>query len=76
VLDLSALETISESSVPQKEESNEQKLSRWYPRWKGGKPIYYGNTEAFGFALDTVGRAVRYLQSWKMILYYNGRNKN
>jgi UMF1 family MFS transporter len=35
-------------------------VSRWYPRWRG-KPVYHGNSEALGWALDSVGRGVAFI---------------
>lgn len=34
-----------------------EELPLCYPRWRG-KPVYHGNPEVLGWALDTVGRAV------------------
>ena len=41
--------------------NNEQNaLPRWYPRWwKSGNPVYHGNVEAFGWAIDSVARSVQ-----------------
>lgn len=60
--ELSGLETISESSASaaNQQGSSSDELSRFYPRWKG-KPVYYGNPEALGWALDTVGRAIYFI---------------
>jgi hypothetical protein len=38
----------------------EADLPRYYPRWRG-KPVYHGNQEALGWALDAVGRAVAFI---------------
>mmetsp|Transcript_8388 Transcript_8388/g.11012 ORF Transcript_8388/g.11012 Transcript_8388/m.11012 type:complete len:522 (+) Transcript_8388:150-1715(+) len=42
--------TVTNGAVP---------LSRWYPRFRGD-PIYHGNVEAFGWCLDSIGRAVAF----------------
>ena len=34
-------------------------LSPWFPRWRGNR-IYHGNPEAFGWCLDSIGRAVAF----------------
>lgn len=39
-------------------------LPFWYPkRCKSGQPIYHGNREALGFALDSMGRSVAFVGS-------------
>lgn len=53
-----SLETIDESSPSS--DPDPASLSRFYPRWRG-KPVYHGNAEALGWALDSVGRAVYYV---------------
>lgn len=35
-------------------------LSRWYPKWRG-EPVYHGNQEALGWALDSIGRSVAFI---------------
>ena len=42
--------------------TSQPQLPRWYPHWKK-KPVYHGNTEALGWALDAVGRAVAFASS-------------
>ena len=36
-------------------------LPRWYPHLRGGRPIFYGNSEALGWLLDSSGRAVAFI---------------
>jgi MFS transporter, UMF1 family len=36
-------------------------LPRFYPHWRNGAPVFYGNREALGWALDAVGRAVTFI---------------
>lgn len=49
------LSTNEESSEPE-----EHLLPRCYPRWRG-KPLYNGNQEALGWALDAIGRSVSFI---------------
>lgn len=36
-------------------------LPWWYPYRRKGQPVYHGNPEALGFALDSVGRSVGFI---------------
>jgi len=35
-------------------------VSLWHPMWRG-QPVYHGNAEALGWALDSVGRSVAFI---------------
>jgi hypothetical protein len=48
--------------VQEQPQQQQQQLPRWYPYYRG-KPVYHGNGEALGWALDAIGRAVPFIGS-------------
>jgi MFS-type transporter involved in bile tolerance (Atg22 family) len=51
-----------ERGEPTLQQNDDPELPRWFPRGcRTKEPVYYGNQEALGWALDTVGRSVAFI---------------
>lgn len=49
-----------DSASSNDDDDDDDDLPRWYPHCRNG-PIYHGNKEALGWALDAVGRSVTFI---------------